>query len=804
MQNPSDPEKIHCSPFKGFLPFFWLALAVLGGTWLADQTALPCWAWAVGLATSLVLWGLAKKLPAALNFTQTLIRLTRADCRLPGAVLAAFFFLAGWRCCAAQPELMPEWVGFYNERGVVQLVGEVVQAPDVRDTHTNLIVRVEALTLLEDGVQMVGPGAISGKVLVQVVSGGDWAYGDHITARGQLETPFETESFSYRDYLARKGILSIMPYASAARTAVGEGRSLQAWLYVLREKSLAVLHRIFPSPEADLLAGILLGLDQGLSPDLQEAFRKTGTSHIIAISGFNMTILAGLFASVFTRLFGRKWGVLASILGIALYTLFVGGEAPVVRAAIIGALGVIGGMFGRRQNGLNSLGLAVFVMVLLNPNLPWDIGFQLSAAATLGLVLYAQPLEERGIQLAQRWLTEDQARKVIGPVSDFLLFTLAAQVMTLPIIVYHFGGLSWITLLANPLILPPQPMVLILGGLALLAGLVLPGLGRLLAILALPFVRYTVRMVTWLGALPGGDFGIPNFHPLWLVAFYGVLFGLTLFPREAQRQFLSRIRPARVGLLVLAGLTFFVWNRALTRPDDRLHLTLLDDDGTIWVQAPGGGTVLIGGGSSPATLRQRLGEHLSSGPGVVEWAVIASPSREDLNALQGEQIIKRIGRVLWGLDPAQNMASRVIYETCGVQKVPISALEAGHSLALGDDITLEVLALEEDGAVLWLEYGRFSALLPTGKVGESWLKVPAAPDVVLLPDDISASALPLAELNRWSPAVILLSLKDSQQPLQGEPELVSLLAGYPLVTTLEHDWVKVSTDGVRLWVEAAR
>ena len=112
-------------------------------------------------------------------------------------------------------------------------------------------------------------------------------------------------------------------------------------------------------------------------------------------------------------------GALTAILGITGYTILVGAEAAVVRAAIMGALGVFGGMFGRRQNGLNSLGLAALLMMFQNPNIPWDVGFQLSAAATLGLVLYAQPLEERFVALLAKRLPEERVQRWAGPVSEF-------------------------------------------------------------------------------------------------------------------------------------------------------------------------------------------------------------------------------------------------------------------------------------------------------------------------------------------------------------------------------------------------
>jgi competence protein ComEC len=370
---------------------------------------------------------------------------------------------------------------------------------------------------------------------------------------GQLRTPPESADFSFQVYLARKGVGSLMTNPHIDRVEYNRGNPIKALIFGLHTRAHGTLQSLYPSPESDLLAGILLGRDQGLSPGLQEAFRRTGTTHIIAISGFNIAILAGLFSGTFTRLLGRKWGALVAIAAISAYTIFVGGDAAVTRAAIMGAMGVMGGMFGRRQNGLNSLGLAALGMALINPNIPWDIGFQLSVAATLGLVLYAQPLEERFVQLAAHKLPEEDAHRLVGPVSEFFLFTLAAQVMTLPIMAYHFGGISWITLVANPLVLPPQSLVMVLGGLTLLVGLILPGLGQMLALISLPFVRYTIRMVTWLARLPGGDLVLPDFHPLWLVVFYALLFLLTLAPRAERRAHYQKNRSPQVGVLILAG-----------------------------------------------------------------------------------------------------------------------------------------------------------------------------------------------------------------------------------------------------------
>ncbi len=800
MQEPSTKNTRPRSPFKGFLPFFWMALACTLGIISADLLAWPGWLWLLGLVLCLTAWLFTLIFPKSWTFTYRLKKWTRSDWRLPGVILLGVLFLGAWRYTVSQPEINERHVGYYKDRGAVQLIGQVVHPPDYRDTQTNLTLEVESLTLMDETIQPVAPEEISGRVLVQADVGKQWAYGDQLRVVGELKTPYESGKFSYEDYLARKGIYGLVSYARVERLQSGLGNPIRSFLYDLSDRSYATLHQLFPSPESDLLAGILLGRDRGLSEEIQEAFRRTGTTHIIAISGFNMAILAGFFTAVFTRLLGRKWGTLTALGAILGYTILVGADAAVVRAAIMGSLGVFGGLFGRQQNGLNSLGLASFGMMLINPNIPWDIGFQLSLAATLGLVLYAQPLEEKCIQWMTRWLPEEGAHKLIGPLSEFFLFTLAAQVMTLPIVAYHFGGVSWLTLIANPLILPPQSLVMILGGLSLFFGLILPGLGQIFAFLTLPFVRYTIRMATWLGALPGGDWVLPDFNALWLVVFYALLFVLTLLPREQQKNLAVRLFSPQAVLLLLFSLVIFVWNLALTHPDGNLHLTLLDSDGTVLIQTPTGQAVLIGGGPSQSQLRQKLGERLPTGDQKIDILILGSAAQDDLMALPGTIATTPIEMTLWGLDVEMNQSTRSIYSHFLEQKVPMAPLEVAQSIELGEGATLRTLWVGEKGALLWLEWQNFSALLPTGKIGGEWLAAPSAPDVLLLPDGITPEGLSLSRINLWSPAVILLPLKPADLPLVGEDELLGLLANYPVAHTLDQSVVHISTDGENMWV----
>jgi competence protein ComEC len=156
---------------------------------------------------------------------------------------------------------------------------------------------------------------------------------------------------------------------------------------------------------------------------------------------------------------------LAAVAGIAFYTFFVGSDPAVVRAAIMGMVALLAVQVGRRQTGVNTLTFVAALMALWNPFVLWDVGFQLSLLATLGLILYGGRFMDAARTFIERHLPASDARKLASPLGQFVLLTFAAQLTTLPIIAYHFKQVSLVSPLANALILPVQPAVMVLGAL---------------------------------------------------------------------------------------------------------------------------------------------------------------------------------------------------------------------------------------------------------------------------------------------------------------------------------------------------
>ncbi|HUT21368.1 MAG TPA: ComEC family competence protein, partial [Anaerolineae bacterium] len=207
------------------------------------------------------------------------------------AVWGLFLCLGATRYVAGLPRLDERSVAAHNDTGQVVLTGVVVGEPDVRDRYVNLRVRAEGLARGDEA-----PVSVRGLVLVRAPRYPIPHYGDRIQASGQLETPPVLETFSYRDYLARQGIYSTMRWAQVTTLARGQGNTLFAALLRCKARAQKAIADALPEPPAALLTGILLGTETGLPAKLAADFRTTGTSHIIAISGFNMAIVSALFS----------------------------------------------------------------------------------------------------------------------------------------------------------------------------------------------------------------------------------------------------------------------------------------------------------------------------------------------------------------------------------------------------------------------------------------------------------------------------------------------------------------------------
>jgi len=785
------------------MPLIWLSTAFNAGILLADTFSLPTPTWLILAGVSVGL-ALARLLVMRLPSRRQDTRRFSFSIPIPIPILLLTLTLGAARYQSSLPDLSdPQFIAHYNDTGQTMVVtGVVNDFPDQRDTFTNLRIETERL----HPTNAVTAKPVQGLMLARITSDKKFHYGDRIVLRGQLLTPPEHEEFSYREYLARKGIYSYMPRNSAWVLETGHGNPIMRGIFALKERALKTVYQLWPDPEASLFSGILLGIETGIPKPVQEAFKATGTSHVIAISGFNITIIAGLFASFFGRFLNPRKGAVAAVIGISLYTILVGADAAVVRSAIMGGFSLFARQVGRRQHGINTLALTAALMSLHDPHVPWDVGFQLSFAATLGLVLYADPFAQAFIRAVSRILPQTTARKLAGPVGEYILFTLAAQLTTLPVMAYHFGSISLSAFITNPVILPVQAPIMTVGGLALILGMIWLPLGKITAPLAWPFVLFTIRAVELFGKIRRGLLILGDIGILWVILFYVLLFGLTFYWSRA-RGLITALKPIPI-ISVLGILTIVTWRSALSTPDALLHMTHLDvgTGDAILIQSPGGRFVLINGGPSASLLSDGLGRRLPPFYRQLDWLIIASPASEQIDALP--RTLERFppDKILWTGPDSPSRAADYLRKTLIKLEIPITLAERGHTLDLGDSIDLRVISAGKRGAILLLEWNNYRALLPLGAHEDDYELLRMGQNigpvtVLLLADNGYVLLNPPEWINNLNPQLVLLSVAPDDPSGLPNRETLDALGGYSLLRTDQHGWIHISTDGNQMWVE---
>jgi competence protein ComEC len=271
--------------------------------------------------------------------------------------------------------------------------------------------------------------------------------------------------------------------------------------------------------------------------------------------------------------------------------------------------------------------------------------------------------------------------KIAGPVSEYFLITLAAQLTTLPLMIYYFTRSSLTSLIANPLILPAQPALMVLAGLAVMVGLVIRPLGQLLAWVAWPFAAYTIRVVEWLANMPNSPIALGQVAFVTILLFYALLFTITC-ARTQIKNVSNHLMPA-IPLAALAVATVLVWKAAFYAPDSRLQVTILDagTGDVVLIQSPTGREVLINGGPSTIQLSDALGRRMPPFHKSLDGLVVADIDDEDLEGIQA--ILKRFppANVLWA---GNSFGTRTITDLQGALEstsVSLKRMQAAKNLS---------------------------------------------------------------------------------------------------------------------------
>ena len=415
--------------------------------------------------------------------------------------------------------VLDSWSGREIQAGQsVSLSGMISDEPQIKENNQKLIVEVGDERDL--------------KILVTTDFNEEYRYGDIINFYGKLQKPenFTTNTgkeFDYVNYLKKDNILYVMSYPKIEISTRGNGSKIKSVLFDIKDKFLEKINLSISSPENLLMGGLILGEKSAFSEDLRQNFVDTGTIHIVALSGYNVTIVAEWIMKVFAFL-PRHLGIGIGIFTILLFIIMTGASSTAIRAGVMAILALIARATGRNYDVARALLLAGVLMIILNPYvLVFDVSFQLSFLATIGVIFLAPKIEKYFT-----WVTKK------FELRDIVSVTVAAYIFVMPFILYKMGNLSLVALPANVLILPFIPFTMLLGFITGALGLIWYIFAVPAGFLSYLFLHYELGVINFFASLPFASFNIPNFPLIITLAIYAY-FIYRLFGRNIKKVFVD-------------------------------------------------------------------------------------------------------------------------------------------------------------------------------------------------------------------------------------------------------------------------
>lgn len=390
----------------------------------------------------------------------------------------------------------------------LEIEGYISREPQIRRNSTRLIIKVDSIKFSnggssnisadqsmiggeEDSIQQLRK--LNFELLVNDDRYEDHSLGQWCTVKGKVESPPILEEFDYREYLRNKRIFYVANYRSDVECesiATRRGGSiLRNSLYDLKMSVVSIIEQGMHEPQASLLIGIILGEDRLFDEQFDENLRFTGTTHIIAASGYNVSIIVAALNRICSGYMRRRLRLIVAIALVGSFVILSGGSASIVRAGLMSGIMMIGMIVGRPTRMSILIMLSCVVFVVFDPRIIYSISLQLSIAATTGLV-YLLPALETVVKIKNGFAKD--------LLSTYVLPTVVCTVATLPITAFYFQEITLLGVFSNLLILPVVEGSMVLGVVAVVISLISTQISSIFLMAAYLQLKYFEIIVDWL------------------------------------------------------------------------------------------------------------------------------------------------------------------------------------------------------------------------------------------------------------------------------------------------------------------
>lgn len=558
-------------------------------------------------------------------------------------------------------------------------------------------------------------------------------YGDILKVRGILSEPSEATDpggFNLKEHLFKSdiyGVFRIKEGSDIEFTGVTNSSHFIRAIYRLRNKFSSIIDLNLEGDYASILKAMLLGERQDIPYNLNDTFIRTGTIHILSISGMHVALFAFLvfiFLKVL-RIRPPMQYILTATLLIC-YAILTGLKPPIVRATVMSLIVLLGFILKRQQDIYNSLGLACLIILFINPAQLFDIGFQLSFISLISLIYITQK-----ISLMVKIPTKKDKYNISDKFLKALLGSFSAWIGVLPMIAFYFNIFSPITVFANLTIIP------------LLGVMVASGITFIAADFVSLKLGFIFSQVTWLGLFilktlvkfferfPFAYTYVKAPSGIWIVCYYAILL-ISLNYRRL------RIKPTNIIIAILIILNVFIYKKLIFYKSDKLRITFLDvrHSDSIFIQFPSGLNMLVDTGKSDASDMGRFGVIpflFSEGVTCIDYILLTHPYADNTSGLKNILGYIKVRKIIadsireeakWGTEYREG-----IYMPKGIR---IISLYKGYEMDMGEVkiyvlnppkpyLDTEYSNINDASIVLKIMYKDFSVLL-CGNIGEEAMR----------------------------------------------------------------------------------
>ncbi|MDE2838532.1 MAG: DNA internalization-related competence protein ComEC/Rec2 [Chloroflexota bacterium] len=660
-------------------------------------------------------------------------------------------------------------------------------------------------------------------------------HGDEVVIHGHIDAPGNIGPFDYREHLAVRGIHTVVSRAEVVSTTPGPG-GVVPLLHHGRLQLAGALQRSVPEPVAPVAAAVLLGLRAGITPETYARFREAGLAHLLAVSGLHAGLVLGLSLLVSRALLGRRFGLyfVGPLMLLWGYILLAGAPPSAVRAGVMGSAFLLALATGRMPAAVNALGLAAFLMLLLEPLSLWDRSFQLSFSSMVGVLLLGLPGSawalERTSALQAR--LPETTRQALRAAIASLMISFGAFVGSTPLVAFNFGEVPLLGAPATLLAMLAMPAFLIAAALTAVAGLTFAPLGEALGLVTWLTGTALTHLAALFAAVPGARLSVEGLSATWVWAAYALLAcaGAAVSRPRWTPDVSEALRatwhgPARnierLAVLGVAGvLMSAVWVAALTPSSDLLHLHVLDvgQGDALLIVTPDRATALVDGGADPRLISNLVDAALPLEGLHMDLGVITHRHADHATGLLG---LARQGRFDKLLAPPSLSAEEVSWRN-ELDELGLDVQEGirGTTVALGEQVTLEVMNpplplhtgtssdLNNNSIVLRLEYRDASALLMADLFTEAEHALlgeglDLSADVLKVGHHGSATSTSPALLAAVDPAAAVVSVDADNRFGHPSPDVIARLTSAVgrdrVFVTAEDGCISFASDGARWW-----